>query len=103
MGNSCQNCNKNMLAKILTSVLLLMSYLYNMYSASEKPLVHKIINSVHHTVITIINFTILFVFHLSNSKGEQKENVGERGKKEKHDALNEGKNLVALFSKNTSF
>lgn len=101
MGNSCQTCNKNILAKILTSVLLLMSYLYKMYSTidSEKSLIYKIINGVHYTAITIINFVLLYISKLSNSKTEQKENVGEREEnKEEYDVLKEGANLVKLFS-----
>ena len=63
-------------------------------------MIYKIINGVHHTIITIINFVLLYISKSGNSKLEQKENVGERDEnKEEFDALKEGANLVKLLSK----
>ena len=87
---------------MLTSILLLITYLYSTYSNidSGKQLIYKIINDVHYAAITIIYFILLYISNLSNSKIEKKENVGEREKnKEEYDVLKEGENLVALFSK----
>ena len=79
-----------------------MNYLFSIYSNidSKKSIIHKIINGVHYTATTIINFVLLYISNLSNSKIEQKENVGEREEhKEEYDAVEEGKNLVALLPK----
>ena len=56
---------------------------------------------MHHTVIAVINFALLFVSDLSNIKAEQEENVGKREeKKEKNDdVLDEGRKLAELFTK----
>ena len=61
---------------MLISLIYLMSYLYNMYVNLDpiKSLAYKIINGIHHTLVTIINFILLYI----SSKMEPKKNVEKR-------------------------
>ena len=85
---------------MLISLIYLMSYLYNMYVNLDpiKSLAYKIINGIHHTLVTIINFILLYI----SSKMEPKKNVEKREEdknKEELDPLKEGANLLALLIK----
>ena len=102
MGNSCKTCNKKTLAKILTSLIILVSYLYDMYSviSSKNSLTDKIINGVRHSFITIVNFYLLYFFDLTIRKMEPKVNVEVRVEdNEEFDAIKNGKILLLLLLK----
>ena len=102
MGNSCKTCNKKTLAKILTSLIILVSYLYDMYSviSSKNSLTDKIINGVRHSFITIVNFYLLYFFDLTIRKMEPKVNVEVRVEdNEEFDAIKNGEILLLLLSK----
>lgn len=102
MGNSCKTCNKKTLAKILTSLIILVSYLYDMYSviSSKNSLTDKIINGVRHSFITIVNFYLLYFFDLTIRKMEPKVNVEVRVEdNEEFDAIKNGEILLLLLLK----
>lgn len=102
MGNSCKTCNKKTLAKILTSLIILVSYLYDMYSviSSKNSLTDKILNGVRHSLITIVNFFLLYFFDLTIRKMEPKVNVEVRVEdNEEFDAIKNGEILLLLLSK----
>ena len=102
MGNSCKTCNKKTLAKILTSLIILVSYLYDMYSviSSKNSLTDKIRNGVRHSFITIVNFYLLYFFDLTIRKMEPKVNVEVRVEdNEEFDAIKNGEILLLLLLK----
>lgn len=102
MGNSCKTCNKKTLAKILTSLIILVSYLYDMYSviSSKNSLTDKILNGVRHSLITIVNFFLLYFFDLTIRKMEPKVNVEVRVEdNEEFDAIKNGEILLLLLLK----